>query len=305
MTKKIILFLIAFINNINGMDQQPSILTLISGNSDALWKLTEQLCIITERHHNTTNYFKNLALTNRFFCSYYMDEKNQQRIIEFLNNSPQYPSDMRYNDSFYAARFLQFHKIYKKIGDIHQTANNRELSFTEEDLKEENAWYLNSIKGFPCGDPLWMHIIETKSVEKAKLLIEKSYIKIPTYIFEKIMDRIKKNGYCQDLFDIFEILLQRISPDQRNRSSSDSELMMAARNGQKEIARLLLEKGANPYLLKCYCYSQCYAVNSTYDHINRIPGDKCLYNAFLLEKGEPKGWLMQMYKEIQQSKLMQ
>ncbi len=86
MIKKTILFLIVFINTINSMDEQPSILTLISQDTDLLWSLTEQLCVVHNWKKDTNTSFKSLCLTNRFFHSYYTDENMQQKIIDCFKN---------------------------------------------------------------------------------------------------------------------------------------------------------------------------------------------------------------------------
>ena len=298
MIKKKILFFIAFINTINSMDQQ-SIFTSTFKHLDLLWSLTEQVCLVPELHKKQTEDFKNLSRINQFFHSYYTDEKNQQRIIDFLKNRDQNNLDPRYRDSLSTARFLQFHRVADKINDIHTKAGKVEISFTAQDLEENNTWYLNTTITIQK-EYLWDHVIESHNVSKAKLLIDKPYIKIPPYALDEIIEKIKPDSDYKDFLIIFKMLLEKISLDQRSRYSEETELMIAARRNQKEIAQLLLKKGANPFLLHCYL-DRSYSVYDTYDHIKRIPNHPYLNNAFTVETGEPEGWLMQMYNEFQKS----
>ncbi len=193
----------------------------------------------------------------------------------------------------------------------------KDLVLTEQDLSENNAWYLNSssLDYIKEKKSLWDWALETGDVEKCNVLITKPYIQLPFAPLSKIIRLMNKfvddPKTHNEFVEIFTIILKNtIFPDERRTCSENTALMWAVCYNKQEIARLLLKHNANPFLV-CYFSSgnksstTQYSIYDKYNHMNTISHDPKLKNAFLLETGEPKGWLMKMYNEIQESELNQ
>lgn len=309
MSKKIVLILFIFVNVANSMDQQ-NILTNISSDKDLLWALTERLCIADNQAPNNFQFFKgkkelfhNLSLVNKTFCDYYTNENIQQRIIDNFGNQ-------RDLSTLTIAKNLCFPKIGKKIIDLHKKASNKDMEFSEADLAESNAWYLNSIidenMAFSHYFCLLTSAIWNTEVKKAETIINNpafSCKTLPLQCVIRTRQNTEDDQKLTNLFNIFKILLTRVSPDHRYSARGYTALMLAAQTNEKEIARLLLEHGANPFLLWITSSSgKNYSHYDMYDHMKRIPNHSGLHNAFTLERRNPQGWLMDMYNEIQKKK---
>lgn len=211
------------------------------------------------------------------------------------------------NNTLKISQVLCCHKITKKIEAIHKKVSNKDEHFTDQDLQMDNAWYLNSTTNdHPKGSryhSLISRVIWCGNVEKAIILINNPYINVLAgyqQLCKNVVYARFSSNFDENILKICSYLLQQISHDHRNNPCEFTGLMWAAK-GDKDLARLFLEHGANPFLLCVRNNNKKYSTHDTYDHIKGVPHDTFLQNAFTMEIGEPRGWLQLMYDEIQKS----
>lgn len=261
---------------------------------------------------------RELSRTNSILHNYYTSEKIGQNIIRTMA--------IHHNESdLYMAGLFGYQQIRTKIFDLMYKCKDENTNFTQEDLQD--AWYLNSTYSAIEGPNkklrtlLLTAIIENMDAKKTRDLIAAGAdcnnnrcinpivfltgqnIDINNY---KLLSETAQKKY----FAIISLLLEKkMDPDARHQATLPTLLHRAVCNGDQVFARLLLQHGANPYKLSINLYNcpsksfkfiqnHCrkYSIDSLYTKNNNEKKPWKL-NAFLLETGEPKGWLKTMYDE--------
>ena len=251
--------------------------------------------------------FHALSLVNKFLHTYYTDEQTQQNIIDsvFINH-------IKMTNHEFIARSLGCNKIARTIQYFTTKICDSQKLLGKQDLKNTSRyWYLNI--SIEHRYPLLNAAIASGNVQKVTIMTNSPFLKIqcnaipgaPTqcplrYIAELRTNRCHKNEYL----DIALLLLKKITPDHRVHVSQRTPLMCAVMAKDKEMTRLLLDHGANPYLITAPMNNEKkqYTINSYIQRVAPDPENPDIRNAFMLEQGEPKGWLKAMYDEIQQKK---
>lgn len=286
-------------NNFQGSDITNAEMVLY--DSDILQQITPYLCMSHDyRPCEIRKDIRALYETSKFLHHYYGQEKNQQDIIRSCSH---YHGS---NDKD-VARNLKCCTVLAKIKRYTDIAHNKNQQFNENDLKE--PWYLNMTTAFWCKflrrsvqqsllQIALNHSDTTKAIQiidHAKqldfyysynygknLLSDITRIRNQNQNFDINQDCITDDEY-NDLLEIAKRLLQKnILPDGREKIEHFTPLMDAVKYNDKELARLLLEYGADPYAE----YYDIFAKKRT--------------NTFDLEEG--KSWLQKMINEVAENK---
>ena len=251
-------------------------------NLDILSHITHHICNVDISGIEIKNNIKSFARTNKTLYDYYAREKTQQSIVR------QVALYKNLSDSM-VARHFGYTTIENTI-DYLFTKINSEIELTQKDLRDH--WYLNST--IPCAhldegaqETLLLHAIKSHKFPAAKQLITAGIDCHSTRSvnpFSTFTNCYYNYGKCtldvEKLFcDIIELLIkEKYHPDHRIKAINGTLLHIAASRKQKQLTRLLLKYGANPYII---CYKE---------------------DAFAFERGKPKGWLTTMVNEINNNK---
>lgn len=229
-----------------------------SNTKNALLHLTQQMYTtnINPNHFISPLYFVNdidqLRQTNKFFYTYYSDEKIAQSIVDFI-------SDQTEQSNYYAACLLStaslkqtehtihslpqvhksackkinrlqnniFDKIEYTIGRLFAIAADPNKQFTKNDLAD--PWYVNATSYiFPEANDKWEAI-------KSVTLLSEAYK--TTQQLKKITALINAKADVKN--SINNYLLKQITFDRHGKNKQKNKTCLT-------IAQLLLENGADP-----------------------------------------------------------
>jgi hypothetical protein len=280
-------------------------------NGDLIPKITEYLCVKhTYDPFTLKKDIRALSDTNKFLHDYYAQEKVKQNIIR---NCSQYRKSSDKDISLN----LNCRAIEQKIDYYIDIVRDTEKQFTEQDLKE--PWYLNLTTAHKINlvfalshtkpQSLLYVAIDTNNEEKAlqiinhgkELNLNNDHKNILLRIVE-LRDQLLNGNYTtvvifnfrqepdhgarQKLFLIAQQLLQKnILVNECKKDYPHTALMSAVANEDKQLARLLLEHGADPYTMHYNFYTDL------------------SFNAFTAYMCQAhKEWLQEMIDEIEASK---
>lgn len=256
----------------------------VQKDQDCLFHLNQQLAMVYQWNiQKIKPTLKNFSWVNRDLRTYYTQEKTGQQIIRMLalhNNI----------SDFDCAKLLGHKIIAQKIEQFFGTPPHYNLNFCLNDLKK--SWYLNVTSSFSVVEvpqTLLHRAIEFIDLEKVQTVLAAGIVLLHPQC-ENPLQLVLRRYFCAHdhkekarFFSIAELLLEEKLKSDEVRVSMEKQsitpLMKAVACGDQKLTRLLLEYGASPY--------------------EAIIKEGFLVNCFGMERGQPKGWLMAMHKEIQ------
>jgi hypothetical protein len=276
---------------------------LVLFNPDLLPQITTHICSnYNYQPKKIKNDIRALSDTNKFFHNYYAQERIKQRIIDLC--LPYHNSNSK--DIAWA---LRCRAIHDKIENITEIVRNEKEEFSQDDLAD--AWYLSvtttytndyNIYQEPFNHSLLYIAIDYWNIKKAITILDRTQKLRFDYSFEhnpllRIAEQRARlfnsshnligydsfQGYAQPLLICAKKILNKgILPDGLTKMNQHTPLFRAVQHADKEFVQLLLEYGANPYLL-IYGYLTNKKVN-----------------AFAFEP--EKGWLQKIIDEVEENK---
>jgi hypothetical protein len=270
--------------------------------TDLLSQFTAGIC--SSNNYQPQSIKKNiraLSDTNKFFHDHYAQEKVKQEIIDLC--LPHHNSNSK--DIAWTLGCRAIHDKLERLTDIVRN-QNKELS--EDDLVD--PWYFSATTTYssdyniyqePLNQSLLYIAIDYWNLEIAITILDNTKELRFDYSFEqnpllrvaeqraKLLDAnsafyTSLRGYSEPLFTIAEKLLKKdFLPDGHTKEYQHIPLSYAVQHADKELVQLLLQYGADPYLI-------------TYNH---FIGKKV--NAFDLEPEQ--GWLQHIINEANANKL--
>jgi hypothetical protein len=203
--------------------------------------------------------------------------------------------------------------IRARLFDLLDKIRDRDEVFSPQDLQD--PWYLNAtFDSVIYSTPIRLQTLLFMAVWKGDEIKVETLIKAGAdYQAHKLIALLahKEHGWFliqPGNFKILELLLAcNEDPDSRYSLTSLTLLQAAALYDDKKLARLVLSYGANPWKAHVpprFIYEEPIDdshISLLYDHRDK-DAEPWKENAFTLEKGKPKGWLMTMYEKIQQKR---
>lgn len=302
---KIIVSLLIVTNiTIQGME-------LITDNQNILAGITKQLYIT--HHHKIQKFGKSIsALTqiNKAFYQYNTDENIAKILVKFIARHHKI-CDAKTAFALHPRGGI-FRKIFNTIDTLFTIAMDPDKNFTEKDLQD--PWYLNATMNIMHHKPsikrnntptLLSVAIKKIYAGKIELLlghgakIENAQIHLPLLTIAKKRAATTHTEVKENLFTIAQLLLiYDTNPDERESINCPTALLFAAYHKDKDFVKLLLSYNANPYITSFSFAGKPISHNNVLEHITlQTPKD-----AFYFAKGQPKGWLQTMVKEVKASK---
>lgn len=302
---------------------------LFYGSKDLLNLVTHYVCTMKSSLSTIARTIKNFSVVNRQLHGYFYNTEIRKSIVRNI-------ALCRCVSDLEVANKLAYPEITYKINNLFWVALNSLLS--TNDLADK--WYLDAtakknytrdrpLQTLICATTLTLHKENTQMLIKAGCDLTSDRCPNPLAVlvgskltanYKTLHPEIRANHFA--LLQLF--LDAKIDPDSRYNISSLTYLHRAVNNGDKKRARLLLQHGADPYRLyfdseyRCihYCSikecdtTQCKKIKQL---LKNLPITTCYhekdnckepwkYNAFHLEHGEPKGWLKNMYEEVQKQR---
>jgi hypothetical protein len=255
----------------------------IQKNQECLFSLTQQLLVVHQWDIKKIKpCLKNLLCVDKALRAYYIQEKTGKQMVRLLslhNNISEYD----------CAKMLGYKTIAQKIEHFFGTPPDYNMKFCLQDIKK--SWYLNATSSFPAvGTPqtLLHQAIEFINLEKVQTVLAAGIALMQPHC-ENPLQLAFRRYFCAHgnkektfIFSIVALLLEKkLIPDDvciAVEKQSTTPLMKAVMIGDQKMARLLLEYRANPY--------------------ETIVQENFVVNCFGMEQGQPKGWLVTMYKEF-------
>jgi len=281
---------------------------------DCLALLTHSLCTqkpekIKHQHiQDTITNIKHFSWVNRQSYHYYHRDVVVKEMIKKIAGT--------YGVSDLSIAILfRAHHIKAKLDDLMDKVQDKDDVFSREDLQD--LWYLNaSFNSVIQWTPVYLQTLLFVAVWNGDAIKVESLINAGAdYKSHKLIALLahKEHGLFLTQggnFKILKLLLTcKEDPDDRYSRNNLTLLQLAALYNDKSLAHLLLSHGANPWKAHVsprFTYEElCDNSNISllYMHL-ATDAEPWKDNAFTLERGEPKGWLMAMYEKMVESKAL-
>jgi hypothetical protein len=303
MNKQIIFLLLVITSTIcHGMELTPN-------TTEALSHFTKHLCAAHNYNpHSLKNDIRALSDTNRSFHDYYAQEATQQEIIKqcayqlYSNADHNVKYDGNDKD---VATHLQCRTIKAKINRFINIAKDKNLEFSEDDLKD--TWYLTLTASRSTEVP--SVITYKKDISLLGIALHRSNYKAAHLILDNVQ---QLDFYYGDLYELHYMdlenehavakkIISKRSPiiDNTDKFHGYTALLNAVEYNKRKLTRFLLEIGINPHTwpsnMRHVFYTEGYDY-SVYPKTTQVPRTWFLEMFAEVENDRMKLWVLQNYQ---------